>query len=110
MARFFDPARGGWRLRCSVPGCRRSYRGKPQDRHTVVICGRHWRSADRGLRERHKRLKRATRLIERRGGDLGYRTAEANQRAYLAVWLDAQAAWMACLKDAAIKEAMGAHK
>lgn len=36
------------RLRCSVPGCGRTFR---VDDCEEVICGRHWRLADRRLRQ-----------------------------------------------------------
>jgi len=35
------------RLRCGVPGCRRTFRADGCDER---VCGRHWRLADRRLR------------------------------------------------------------
>jgi hypothetical protein len=35
------------RQRCCVPGCRRTYR---DDGYSEIMCGKHWRLADRKLR------------------------------------------------------------
>jgi hypothetical protein len=44
------------RIPCVVPFCRRTM--KPDGHSTEHICGKHWRHADRGLRQRYNKLRR----------------------------------------------------
>lgn len=48
------------RVRCCVPGCRRTFkRRNPDSWDETVMCGRHWRLAPKRLRRRSTRLLRA---------------------------------------------------
>lgn len=57
-----DELRALGRLRCVVPGCGRTFRA---DGCEEVICGKHWRLADRRLRQLVTRVRAKAR---RRGG------------------------------------------
>lgn len=47
------------RIPCLVPFCRRTGKRNPDDAESVeLICGPHWRLADKWLRRRFKRLER----------------------------------------------------
>lgn len=94
------------RIRCCVLRCHRSC--KSDGRFHVWICGRHWRSVDRGLRDRHKAMKRETRRLARRGWPMAYSTRDANRCAAYAVVMAETAAFLAIVQDATIKEIMNA--
>ena len=58
----FTPKPG--RIPCCVPFCRRTAKDDGTEGHEI-ICGRHWRLADRTLTRRYKRLQKAVyRLME----------------------------------------------
>lgn len=46
------------RIPCEVPFCRRTARADKYEPGVRIICGKHWRLADRSLRRRWSRLKR----------------------------------------------------
>lgn len=55
------------RVACEVPFCRRTAKASGQDGQQV-ICGTHWRLADKRLTKRYRRLQKAiTRALDRMG-------------------------------------------
>lgn len=75
------------RMRCCVPGCGRTFK---DEGHLEIMCGKHWRLADRRLRRLLTRVRRAAR---RRGW---------NRQLYLLdkrIWAKA--------RDQAIERALG---
>lgn len=50
------------RLRCVVPDCGRTFKAEG---HEEIICGKHWRLADRRVRQLVTKVRR---LARRRGG------------------------------------------
>lgn len=48
------------RMRCCVPGCGRTFK---DEGHSEIICGKHWRLADRRLRQLMTRVRRKARRI-----------------------------------------------
>lgn len=57
------------RLACCIPHCRRTFRQDkretPWPEGSIIMCGKHWRTAPADLRERDRRLRRMLRKIER---------------------------------------------
>lgn len=57
------------RLACCIPHCRRTFRNDkkltPWPKGSLVICGKHWRTAPADLRQRDRRLRRLARKAER---------------------------------------------
>lgn len=60
------PAGGCERLACCIPFCGRTFKndrkGTPWPKGSEVVCGKHWRLADKSLRVSFRRL---SRLIKR---------------------------------------------
>ncbi len=55
------------RMSCCIPGCRRTFKRRPEDTDdTVVMCRRHWRMGDERLRDRHKQLRKRVGWFERK--------------------------------------------
>ena len=48
------------RQRCCVPGCGRTFK---DEGHQEIICGRHWRLADRRVRDLMTKVRRKARRI-----------------------------------------------
>jgi hypothetical protein len=53
------------RVRCCVPGCRRSYRADRCSGVTEIVCGRCFKLADKKLRDRWSQLRRRERAVDR---------------------------------------------
>jgi hypothetical protein len=50
------------RIACCVPGCRRTY--KRDGTASEIICGKHWRLADKSLRRRSLRIRNLGRKLD----------------------------------------------
>lgn len=57
------------RLSCCIPHCRRTFRndknGTPWPKGSIIMCGKHWRTAPAELRQRDRKLRRLLRKVER---------------------------------------------
>lgn len=84
------------RIACQVPFCRRT---APDRGQTEVICGRHWRTADKALTRRYKALYR---WIERNKDNQAPEALPILRRR----WYAAERAWKR-IKQQAIERAMG---
>jgi hypothetical protein len=96
------------RIGCCIPGCRRTYPKQADVDDYQVMCGRHWRTIDLPLRERHKQMKKRSRRIDRllmRKTILARRQVRGVDKLER-IFLTAMArAWSGCVIDATIKAA-----
>jgi hypothetical protein len=64
------PEGGCARLSCCIPFCRRTFRFDktltPWPPGSIVMCGKHWRTASNGFRRIDRRLRRLKRKAEQR--------------------------------------------
>lgn len=100
-----DYRRGEHRVKCLIPGCRRTYSVEPGAR---IMCGRCWKTVDPAIRQASTAAKRRLNGFLRSKRYAG--NPVARDRAGLALWLEAAAAWRAVERDATIKAAMGASR
>lgn len=108
------------RIRCCVPGCRRSFRADRCNGATEIVCGRCFRLADKRLRDRWAQLRRRERKTDhffqriaagrwRANPSRRRRTFAASAEYLEAVFNRAlNAASAAVIRDAEIKLALGA--
>ena len=100
----------GPRIPCCIDGCGRTFPLRPEDDpEAAIICGRHWRMADKRLRERAKRLRARLRKLERlwRRHAIRARGEARMERAWNRTAKAFCAAWEIARQDAAIKAAFG---
>ena len=69
IAPAIAPPGGCERLGCCIPFCRRTFRQDkkltPWPAGSVIMCGKHWRTAPLELRQRDRHLRRLIKKIER---------------------------------------------
>jgi hypothetical protein len=96
------------RIGCCIPGCRRTFKREAGD--GIIMCGRHWRMGDGGLRARHKQLRKRVRWFERkvRFGHKVCKRPNFNDAWYRASLAD-HFAWERVKNDVEIKAALGAE-
>ena len=87
--------------RCCVTGCARTT--KRFWPGVMWICSRHWRLVPAPVKAEHRAAKRALRDLWRRFN----REKRGNERQYAAVRCRELCAWLACIREARIADAMG---
>ncbi|WP_027578446.1 hypothetical protein [Bradyrhizobium sp. Ai1a-2] len=87
------------RIGCCISGCGRTFKREPgESETTVVMCGRHWRMGDDGMRKRHKQLRKRVRWFERK-----WKTRRNAIERAPKVWAKFHRAWeRACAADHAL--------
>lgn len=57
MTSFEEKVAAG-RIPCIVPGCGRTYKNEHPGEEHELVCGKHWKLADRTARDLHTRLRK----------------------------------------------------
>lgn len=101
------------RTPCCIPGCKRTFRADQMKDSSEAMCGRHYRTIDDRLIQRHKqmfkRMRKIDRLIMRKAIQnrvVRRNTMDATEARFHRI---ASKVWAACKLDATIKAAMGAE-